>query len=75
MQILSVMRHLKSKIHEHRLNNEEHGGIVLTGKVKVLWLDDNGKRNEQIFDTREKARPLMEELNAKGMLWVLTDKF
>lgn len=56
------------------MNNEEHEVIVLLGKVKVIWLTD-GKRNERVFDSHEEAKPLMKELNEKGELWVLTDKF
>jgi hypothetical protein len=47
--------------------------IVLSGKVKVIWLA-GGKRNERVFDSHEEAKPLMKELNEKGELWVLTDK-
>lgn len=47
--------------------------IVLSGKVKVIWLAE-GKRNEQDFDSRLEAEPLMKELNEKGELWVMSDK-
>jgi hypothetical protein len=43
-------------------------------KVKVVWLED-GKRNEKEFNSREEARPFADELNEKGLLWVITDKF
>lgn len=56
------------------MNNEEQEVIVLSGKVKVIWLT-GGKRNERVFDSHEEAEPLMKELNEKGELWVLTDKF
>lgn len=59
--------------HEHRLNNEGLEGIGMSEKVKVIWLTD-GKRNERVFDSHEEAEPLMKELDAKGELWVLTDK-
>ena len=55
------------------MNNEGHEVIVLSKKVKVIWLAE-GKRNERVFDSREEAEPLMKELNEKGELWVLTDK-
>lgn len=45
----------------------------MLGKVKVLWLV-GGQRYERVFDSYEEAKPLMEELNKKGLLWVLTDK-
>ncbi|WP_156889507.1 hypothetical protein [Paenibacillus harenae] len=46
----------------------------MSKKVKVIWLTDSN-RKEQVFDSREEAEPLMKELNEKGELWVLTDKF
>lgn len=45
----------------------------MSEKVKIIWLT-GGKRNVRVFDSREEAEPLMNELNAKGELWVLTDK-
>jgi hypothetical protein len=56
------------------MNNEGHGVMVLSGKVKILWLAD-GKRNERVFDSHEESKPFTNELNEKGVLWVLTDKF
>ncbi|QHW35657.1 hypothetical protein GZH47_32685 (plasmid) [Paenibacillus rhizovicinus] len=55
------------------MNNEGYEVMVLSKKVKVIWLT-GGKRKEQVFDTRQEAEPLMKELNEKGELWVLTDK-
>lgn len=42
-------------------------------KVQVIWLVD-GKRHEKIFDSYEESKPFTEDLNEKGLLWVLTDK-
>lgn len=45
----------------------------MSGKVKVMWLAD-GKHHEKNFNSYEEAKPFMDDLNEKGLLWVMTDK-